>query len=393
MNIKKIQKEIKNIYNSNRIPLHEPLISKEDKVFINKCIDSTFVSTVGNFVDKFEEEIKKLTKSKYVIAVNSGTSALHAALLSLNTKNNNEVLLPSATYVATGNAVLYCNAIPHFVDISFKNLGIDFEKLRSYLNKNTIVRNNVCINRKTKRIIKSLIVVHAYGHSADMDLALKLCRDFKLDLIEDSAECVGSYYKNKHLGTFGKAGILSFNGNKTITTGAGGAIITNSYTIYKKAKKLTITAKIPHQWEQKFEMLGFNYKMNNLNAALGCSQIKKLKNILKKKRKLNKFYRIIFKNDKRIKLLVDQKNTKTNYWLNCILLNNNLNNVEYIKKFHKYNILCKNMWKPLHKLKYFKKFPKMDLKNTIEIYNRLIVLPSSANILENKIDKVINEFK
>ncbi|MBH09676.1 MAG: aminotransferase DegT [Candidatus Marinimicrobia bacterium] len=391
MNIIKIQKLIKNIYSKKIVPVHEPIITKLDKKYVNRCLNSTFVSTVGKYVGLFEEEIKKFTCANYVIAVNSGTSALHVALVSIDIKKNDEVLLPSATYVSTANAIIYCGADPHFVDICENTIGVDPAKLEKYLKNNTIVKGKKCFNKKTKKIIKALIVVHAYGHPANLNELKKICKDFNLELIEDAAEAIGSYYNNKHVGTFGKIGVLSFNGNKTITTGGGGAIITNSQKISKKIRKLTTLAKIPHPWEQKFEELGYNYRMINISAALGCSQVKQLKMIINRKRKIAKFYKKILAEEKNVKFFSEPVNCRSNYWHQFLLLNNNKNKAKnLLKEFHKNKILSKSMWTPLHTLKYLKNYPKMNLSITNKLFKRLIILPSGANISENKLDQFLS---
>tara|TARA_Y100000389_G_scaffold171578_1_gene179324 strand:+ start:728 stop:1909 length:1182 start_codon:yes stop_codon:yes gene_type:complete len=391
MNINKIQKELKFIYSKKIVPVHEPVITDLDKRYVNDCIKSTFVSTVGKYVNLFENEIKRITNSKYVIAVNSGTSALHLALAAINVNKNHEILVPSATYVSTANAIIYCGADPHFVDVSHKTISVDPFKLENYLKKNTFIKNNKCTNKKTKKIIKALIVVHAYGHPAHLDDLKKVCLKFKLDLVEDAAEALGSFYKNKHAGTFGKVGILSFNGNKTITTGGGGALLTNNSILSKKLRKLSTMAKIPHPWEQKFDMLGYNYRMINISAALGCSQIKQLDKILEKKRKITKFYQKIFLFDKNVKFFLEPENCKSNYWHQLIIINESYKKVRrYLKQFHKNKILAKAMWTPLHKLKYLNKFPRMNLSNTEDLYRRLIILPSGAGIIENRLNKIIS---
>ena len=392
MNINKIQKLIKFIYAKKIVPVHEPVITDLDKKYVNDCVKSTFVSTVGKYVNLFENEIKRITNSKYVIAVNSGTSALHLALTAINVNKNHEILLPSATYVSTANAVIYCGADPHFVDISYKTIGVDPFKLENYLKKNTYIKNKKCINKKTKKIIKALIVVHAYGHPADLDNLKKVCLKFKLDLVEDAAEALGSFYKKKHTGTFGKVGILSFNGNKTITTGGGGVLLTNNSILSKKMRRLSTLAKISHPWEQKFDMLGYNYRMINISAALGCSQIKQLNKILGKKRKITKFYQKMFLFEKNINFFQEPEYCKSNYWHQLVIVNESQKKVKrYLKQFHKNKILTKAMWTPLHKLKYLLKYPRMNLSNTEKLYKSVIILPSGAGIIENRLDKVISK--
>ena len=277
----KISKELIKIFKKNfkfkSLHLHEPDLDSSEINYLKNCIISNEVSSQGKFVKKFEDKISKLTKAKYIITANSGTSALHIACILMNIKENDEVLVPSFTFVGTANAVKYCGAIPHFVDIEEKNLGINVKKLNNYLNKIVIKKKNFCINKLTGRKIKAVIPVHIFGHAAKIIAIKELAKKFNLSVIEDAAEAIGSYYHNKHLGTFGDIGVLSFNGNKTITCGSGGAILTNNKTLAKKARHLISTAKISHPYNYVHDQVGFNYRMSNLNAALGYSQINRIK--------------------------------------------------------------------------------------------------------------------
>ena len=371
---------IKKVTKSKSPKLHEPYFDKLEIKEIKKCIGSNFVSTAGPQVKKFEKKISQLTKSKFVIATNSGTSALHLALKAINIKFDSEVLIPSLNFVASANAIKYCNAEPHFIDSDQKNLSVDPNKLSEYLKENTKISNGKCINKKTKKVIKALILVHIFGLSGDVLEIKKICKLNKIELIEDAAEAVGSYYKNKHLGTFGRIGVLSFNGNKTITTGAGGALITNDKKLAKKIYKLSQISKVSHKWRLEYDDVGYNYRMASLNAALGISQLKKLNILLKNKKKLYSKYLKAFKNFKEFKLLNQSKNCKSNFWLITILLNeNSLSKRDKIIEFLNNNgVQVRPCWKPLHRLKHFSKCPKMDLSNAEILEKKIINIPSSS---------------
>ena len=363
--------------------LHEPDLNKDDISYLKICINKNTVSTIGPFVKKFENKISKLTKSKYVVATNSGTSALHVSCILMNIKKNDEVIIPAFTFVGTVNAVKYCDAIPHFVDIEENTLGINVEKLEKYLNKIAKVKNNICINKFTGRKIKAVIPVHVFGHFMKINELKKLARKFKLMVIEDAAEAVGSYLKRKHAGTFGDIGILSFNGNKTITCGSGGAILTSSKKIEKKARHLISTAKIAHPFNYIHDEIGYNYRMPNLNAALGCSQILKIKKILKNKRKLFSFYKKIFNKNLFFKLLNEPKESKSNFWLQTIILKKKYSNFnqKIIKDLIKEKIHVRPGWKLMTDLNYLKKSPKMDISIAKKICSRIINIPSSSFLI------------
>jgi aminotransferase in exopolysaccharide biosynthesis len=268
------------------VALHEPYFEGNELEYLKECIDSTYVSSIGKFVDRFEYELANFTGAKYAVSTVNGTSALQIALLLAGVQNGDEVLMPALTFVATANAAVYCNANPHFVDSEESTFGIDAGKLNEYLLANSELKAGLCVNKNTGRIIRALVPMHAFGHPSNLSDLVQVARDFRLVLVEDAAESLGSYYKGQHTGTFGLLGTLSFNGNKTITTGGGGAVLTNSAELAKQAKHLTTTAKISHEWEYRHDQVGYNYRMPNLNAALGCAQIEQLPNKLAVKRKL-----------------------------------------------------------------------------------------------------------
>ena len=350
----------KNI-NLRRLNLHEPSIHKNDLYYLKKCIYLNQIA-LGGFIKKFEKKLSSITKSKYVITTNSGISALHIACLLLGTKKNDEVLVPSFTFVATANAVKYCGAVPHFIDIENKNFGINIPKLEKYLEKNTFIKNKHCINKKTGRIIKGIIPVHIFGHPVQMDKLVILARKFKLFVLEDSAESLGSKYKGKHTGTFGDIGILSFNGNKIITTGSGGAILTKKKELADQARHLISNAKVKG-FGYLHDGLGYNYKMANINAAIGLSQIIKIKKFLKNKRKIFHLYKKLFSKSKFFKLVEEPKNCNSNYWLQTILIKEKYSksvNI-LIKKLNEKKINVRPGWKLLPELNHLKKCPSMDL--------------------------------
>jgi perosamine synthetase len=373
--------KLKKFYN------HIPYLDKKDQIELSRCIKSTFVSTAGKKIKDFEYHLKKITGSRYVIPVNSGTSALHLCLLANEIKEQNEVLIPSVNFVATANAITYVKADPHFIDVSRNDLTIDFKKLDNYLSSFSF-KKGFLFNKKTNKYIKALVILHTFGYVANLKEAKRISKKYNLVLIEDAAEALGSYYKKIHVGVFGKCSVLSFNGNKIITTGAGGAVLTNNKKIYKKALHLSQVAKLKKPYVFDYSEVGYNYRMPNLNASLGISQLKKFKKILNLKRKLHNKYNLFFKQFLDISLIRENINTKSNHWLNTIIINKRNINQNFQKSFldhmNKNNIQIRPMWRPLHKLFYLKKFPKMNLSNTNYLEKRVYNLPSSAEIVLNE---------
>ena len=374
--IKKKKLKLSNLY------LHEPIFDDLEKKYVSDCITDGFLSSVGKKIDEFENKIAKLCGTKYAVSTVNGTSALHLGLKVVGVKQNDEILVPTVSFVSSANSILYENAIPHFIDVETKNFCVDVVKLKKYLLKNTKIKKGNCYNKKSGNIIRALVVVHIFGHSANMREILKLVKKFKLKLIEDAAEAIGSYYNKKHLGSFGDVGILSFNGNKIITTGGGGAVLTNRKIYALRAKKLSINSKKNHKWEYIHDEIGYNYRMPNINAAVGLAQLKKLNLFLKNKKKLYGEYKKLFKQFKNVKLIDQPKNSKSNFWLNAILLDSNSKTKRdaFLKKLHDNKVFIRPVWKLLHKQKHMKKFPKMNLENSENYENRIINLPSSASL-------------
>ena len=376
-------KVIKKVIKKDSAPLHEPIFDGNEWNYLKDCIDSTYVSSVGKFVDQFEADLVKYTKSKYAIATVNGTAALHIALKLVNLKKDDEVLIPSLSFVATANAVTYSNATPHFVDSAPNTLGIDPEKLNDYLSTHTEQKSGFCFNKSTNKRIKAIIPMHTFGHPVELEPLIKVTKKFNIDIVEDAAESLGSFYKGKHTGTFGLVGTLSFNGNKIITTGGGGAILTNNKEIAVLARHLTTTAKIKHQWEFIHDMIGYNYRMPNINAALGCSQLERINQKLKIKRALFARYDEEFSKIDGISLFSEPKDARSNYWLQTLVLEDK--NIEIrddiLKITNEMNIQTRPIWKPLHQLEPFKNYPSMNVDNAISLYERIINIPSSSNLI------------
>ncbi|MGY3795201.1 LegC family aminotransferase [uncultured Aquimarina sp.] len=370
----------RNTFNTEAfIPLHAPVFMGNEKKYLNECIDSTFVSSVGKFVDRFEEEVAKFTGAKYAIATSNGTAALHIALLMAGVSENDEVITQPLTFIATANAISYIKAHPVFVDVDKDTLSLSAEKLEYFLIQNTELQNGVCVNKVTKRKIKAVVPMHTFGFPAKIDDIIAVCDKFKIAVVEDAAESLGSYYKNKHTGTFGLLGAFSFNGNKTITTGGGGMLVTNDADIAKRAKHITTTAKIPHAWDYEHDMIGYNYRLPNINAALGCAQMEELSLILEKKRILSDKYAAFFSN-KSLQYLKEPKDSISNYWLNAVLLENIEERNDFLKETNDNGVMTRPIWKLMNSLSMFKTAQIGNLENSKWFEERVVNIPSSVII-------------
>jgi aminotransferase in exopolysaccharide biosynthesis len=374
---------IRAVVGAESVALHEPSFTGNEWLYLKDCLDSTFVSSVGKYVDRFEVELATFTGAKHAVAVVNGTAALHIALKLAGVKADEEVLIPALTFVATANAVTYCGATPHFVDSESRTLGVDVAKLRDYLAGHTEQRANQCVNRATGRIIRALVPMHTFGHPVDLDGLLAVAHDFNLALVEDAAESLGSYYHGQHTGTFGLMGALSFNGNKTITTGGGGAILTNNAEIARYAKHLTTTAKLPHVWEYRHDEIGYNYRMPNLNAALGCAQLEQLPTMLAAKRRLFQRYQQAFAPVAGVKLVAEPEQCQSNYWLQALLLDAEQAGQRdpILKATNDAGFMTRPVWILLNELAPFKDCPSMDLKGAQFLSQRLINIPSSSALV------------
>ena len=365
------------------VPLHVPVFNGNEKRYLEECIDSTFVSSAGKFVDLFERKVAEYTGAKHAVAVVNGTEALHVSLLLAGVKTDDEVLIPALTFVATANAVRYCGAEPHFVDSEARTLGMDPEALRTYLKATTEQRAGICVNRNTGCPIRAMIPVHIFGHPCDLDGLSAVARNFNLVLIEDAAESMGSKYQGQHTGTLGLLGTLSFNGNKTITTGGGGAILTDDPELAKRAKHLVTTAKIPHHWEYRHNEVGFNYRMPSINAALGCAQLEKLPEYLDSKRRLFKHYLEAFRDIAGISLFVEPEVSHSNYWLQALLLDGSTvsQRDSILEATNSAGLMTRPAWTLLHNLSPFQDCPHASLPIAKSLDQRIVNLPSSAGLV------------
>ncbi len=371
---------IQSVVGSGSVVLHEPQFNGNEWQYLKECLDSTFVSSVGKFVDRFEAELIAYTGAKHAVAVVNGTAALHAALILTGVKRGEEVLVPALTFVATANAVSYCGAIPHFVDSEESTLGMDPHALREHLQSISKIRNGQCVNSNTGRVIRALVPMHTFGHPVDIEGVLAVARDFHLVLVEDAAESLGSTYHGCHTGTFGLVGTLSFNGNKTITTGGGGAIITNDSELAMHAKHLTTTAKVPHRWNYVHDKIGYNYRLPNINAALGCAQLEQLPDILEEKRKLFRRYKDAFANVSGANLVAEPDGCRSNYWLQTLMLDKSAAEQKeaILTATNDVGLMTRPVWMPIHQLTPYRECPKMELPAAESLEQRLINLPSSA---------------
>lgn len=372
---------VKQIYDTNDIiPLHEPKFFGNEEKYLKDVIQSTFVSSVGKYVDSFEIAVAEYTKSAYSISTVNGTSALHIALILAGVKKNDEVITQSLTFVATCNAIRYCNANPVFIDVSKDTLGLSEQSMQSFLEDNCEMRDDgLCWNKNTNKIVRACLPMHSFGFPAELSAISALCDRYNINLVEDAAESLGSTYKNKHTGTIGKISALSFNGNKIITTGGGGMLLTNDKFLANKAKHITTTAKVSHKWTFEHDEVGYNYRLPNLNAALGLAQMELLPKILKLKRELSEKYDDWGKKNG-IEFIRDRENTKSNYWLNTLITSDLNSRNRMLEQTNNNGITTRPVWTPMHKLKIFENFQKMELKNTEWLYDRLVNVPSTPLI-------------
>ncbi|MCI1965840.1 MAG: LegC family aminotransferase [Oscillospiraceae bacterium] len=367
---------------TDSVSLHEPCFAGREWDYVKDCLDSGYVSSVGAYVGKFEQKLAEFTGAKYAAAVVNGTSALQICLKLAGVQAGDEVLIPALTFVATANAVCYCGAVPHFADSEMESLGIDAEKLADYLKQTAELKNGVCTNRSTGRPIRALVVMHTFGHPARLDLLLQVCRQYGLVLVEDAAESLGSYYQNIHTGNFGKLSALSFNGNKIVTTGGGGAVLTNDEAMYREAKHLTTTAKLPHRWAFWHDEIGYNYRMPNLNAALGCAQLEQMEPFLRRKRALAEQYRKAFEAVPGIQFFTEPPYARSNYWLNALILSEENAPLRdaILEDTNDSGIQTRPAWVLMSRLPMFRNCPRMDLTVAQNLEKRIINIPSSARL-------------
>ncbi|HDQ15730.1 MAG TPA: LegC family aminotransferase [Bacteroidetes bacterium] len=374
--IRRIQKQEKGF-----LPLHAPVFIGNEKKYLNECIDSTFVSSVGKFVNEFEDKIAKYTAVKKAVACVNGTAALHLALLLAGVNKEDEVVTQALSFVATANAISYCGAKAVFLDVDNESLGLCPIALRKWLNTNAIIKDNNSYNRKSGRKISACVPMHSFGHPCKIDEIITICEEYNIPVIEDAAESLGSFYKGKHTGSYGKIGVLSFNGNKTITCGGGGMLLFNDENLAKRAKHLSTQAKTNHPWEFIHDEIGFNYRMPNINAALGLAQIENIDYYLKSKRKTAKAYQKLFANTK-IKFVQEPQFSKSNYWLNSILFEDKNQRDGFLAEANKSGVMCRPAWNLITTLPMFMNCESDTLKNAKNIADTLVNIPS--NVVVNK---------
>jgi perosamine synthetase len=378
--VNKIFSAIHSVVGESPQALHEPLFRGNEWVYLKKCLDSTYVSSVGEFVDRFEADLAVFTGAKRAVAVVNGTAALQVALRLAGVEAGDEVLLPALTFIATANAVTYCQATPHFVDSEERTLGMDARALREYLLSTTEQSNGFCINRSTGRVIRAMVPMHTFGHPVDIEALLAIAHDFHLQLIEDAAESLGSTIGGRHTGTFGMMGTLSFNGNKTITTGGGGAILTNDIELGTRAKHLTTTAKLPHRWNFLHDEIGYNYRLPNLNAALGCAQLEQLPGFLADKRRLFRRYQAAFDSVQGVRLVAEPAGCSSNYWLQTLLLDESLadHRDAVLTETNDAGLMTRPAWTLMHRMPMYGHAPRAPLTVAESLERRVINIPSSS---------------
>jgi perosamine synthetase len=364
---------------ATRVALHEPEFHGNEWVYVKECLDSGWVSSAGSYVDRFEAMLQDFTGAACAVATVNGTAALHVCLQLVGVQRGDEVLIPALTFIATANAVSYTGATPHFVDSETRTLGVDAVKLDAYLREIAEVHDDVCRNRRTGAVIRALVAMHTFGHPVDLDAVVALCARWRIALVEDAAESLGSWYRGRHTGTFGRVAGVSFNGNKIVTTGGGGAILTNDGEIGELAKHLTTTARVAHRWAFVHDRVGFNYRLPNLNAALGCAQMERLPDFLARKRRLAERYIEAFRGVAGVTVLREPPHCRSNYWLNVLLLDRPdraaLDAV--LTALDDVGVMGRPVWTLMHRLPMYAACPRMDLSCAETLEQRIVNLPGS----------------
>lgn len=363
------------------VPLHAPCFAGNEKEYLAQCIDSTYVSSVGPFVDRFEKEMALYTGARRAVVCVNGTNALHMALMLAGVERDDEVLTQPLTFIATCNAITYCGAHPVFIDVDRDTLGLSPAKMEAWIERNAEPRDDGLYNKRTRRRVKACVPMHTFGHPARLDELARLCRQYRLELVEDAAESIGSLYKGRHTGTFGRVGVLSFNGNKTITTGGGGMLLFDDNALADRAKHLTTQAKVPHRWEFVHDEVGYNYRMPNINAALGCAQLETLPLFLRKKRELALEYRLYF-DSIGIPFVTESKETRSNYWLNAIILPDRSRRDDFLEYTNDHGVQTRPVWELMNRLDLFRNCEHDNLDNAEWLADRVVNIPSSVRLNE-----------
>ena len=372
---------IHELYGTNDfVPLSVPKFIGNEKKYLNECIDTTFVSSVGKFVDRFEEDMARYTGVKKAVVCVSGTNALHMSLMLVGVERDDEVLTQALTFIATCNAISYIGAKPVFIDVDKTTMGLSPDAMKEWLCKNAEVKNGQCYNKRTGHRVKACVPMHTFGHPVRIEEIAQICEEYHIELVEDAAESIGSKYKGKHTGTFGKVGALSFNGNKTITTGGGGMLLFNDEKIGDYCKHITTQAKIPHRWEFRHDHIGYNYRMPNINAALGCAQLENLDKYIADKRETAAAYAEFFKGVDDIEFFTEPENCFSNYWLNVVVLKDRDAQQAFLQETNDNGVMTRPIWELMNRLPMFENCENDGLKNTIWFADRVVNIPSSVRL-------------
>ncbi|MBR2260534.1 MAG: LegC family aminotransferase [Paludibacteraceae bacterium] len=380
MEFKKTTDFIHDLYGTDFVPLSVPVFIGNEKKYLNECIDTTFVSSVGKFVDRFEADMEKYTNSSRAVVCVSGTNALHMSLMLAGVERGDEVLTQALTFIATCNALSYIGAYPVFLDVDRDTMGLSPVAVQKWLSHNSEMKDGVCYNKRTGRRVKACVPMHTFGHPVHLDELITVLKEYNIELVEDAAESIGSFYKGKHTGTFGRVGAISFNGNKTITTGGGGMMLFNDEELGAYAKHITTQAKIPHRWEFKHDHIGYNYRMPNINAALGCAQLEHIEEYVESKRETAKIYEDFFKNIPDVEFFTEPENCRSNYWLNVVILKNKDSQQEFLQYTNDNGVMTRPIWELMTRLPMFEHCEHDELENTVWFADRVVNIPSSVRI-------------
>jgi putative aminotransferase len=377
---KKITDFIHDLYGAPEVPLHAPCFIGNEKKYLAECVDTTFVSSVGQFVDRFEEKMAQYTGAARAVTCVNGTNAMHLALLLVGVARGDEVLTQALTFIATCNAIRYIDAHPVFLDVDQSTMGLSPDAMREWLSRNAEVKDSQCFNKNTQRRIKACVPMHTFGHPARIDEIAAVCEEYHIELVEDAAESLGSLYKEQHTGLFGRVGVISFNGNKTITTGGGGMLLLNNEELGAQAKHLTTQAKVPHRWEFIHDRVGYNYRMPNINAALGCAQLEHLEEFVLNKRETAEKYHAFFETIDDMDYFLEPENCRSNYWLNTILLKDRQAQQDFLQYTNDHGIMTRPAWQLMNRLEMFKGCETDGLKHTQWLEERIVNIPSGVNL-------------
>ncbi len=374
---------IKELYgNQDFTPLSVPKFAGNEKRYLEECIDTTFVSSVGKFVDRFEEDMARYTGAKKAVVCVSGTNALHMSLVLSGVEREDEVLTQALTFIATCNALSYIGAHPVFLDVDRSTMGLSPDAVKEWLVKHAEIRHGECFNKQTGRRVKACVPMHTFGHPVRIEELAAICEEYHIELVEDAAESIGSLYKGKHTGTFGKVGAISFNGNKTITTGGGGMMLFNDEELAAHAKHITTQAKVPHRWEFRHDEIGYNYRMPNINAALGCAQLENLDRYIASKREVAAEYAAYFKDNNDIQFFQEPADSFSNYWLNAVILKDKAAQQDFLQQTNDNKVMTRPIWELMNRLPMFEQCENDGLKNTIWFADRVVNIPSSVRLEE-----------